>query len=163
MTRSIAAACRALALAVPFGLPAVLPAALPIALPAALVAAVPAPGAADAPALSIELNRLEPSGAACQAYMVMENGTDARFESLALDLVLFDAEGIIVRRLAVELGPVAAAKMRVKVFGIDGLACDAIGRILVNGVVSCDTGAGARDDCAGMIRTRSRASAEFLD
>ena len=53
----------------------------------------------------VELNKLEPSGAGCQPYMVFENGTEVDFGSLKLDLVMFDGDGIIALRVAVDGAP----------------------------------------------------------
>lgn len=53
------------------------------ALAFAAVAMVPGPAWPDArKAVAIELNKLEPNGAACRAYLVLKNGTESVFGSL---------------------------------------------------------------------------------
>ncbi|MFO7855108.1 MAG: hypothetical protein R6V44_07810 [Paracoccaceae bacterium] len=124
----------------------------------ALGAVAVGPAAAEpAPAIGVELNRLETVEGECRAYLVLDNRGGA-LESLELDLVLFDPDGVIARRLAVEAGPLRAGRESVKVFTIGGLACDGIGRVLLNDVLSC-TGEGAGDDCLGRIEASSRAAA----
>lgn len=113
--------------------------------------------------LSIELNRLDTEAEACQASLVMENGTETTFEQLVLDLVMFGEDGIIARRLAVDVAPLRAGRMSVKVFAVDRTACESIGRVLLNDVLSCAGGEGPLAGCFELIDTRSRVSAEFLN
>ncbi|MEM9736988.1 MAG: Tat pathway signal sequence domain protein [Pseudomonadota bacterium] len=121
------------------------------------------PTLAASEGVGVELNKLEDQGSACQAFMVLENGTDLAFESLSLDLVLFDGAGIIARRLAVEMAPLRPGRTSVKVFGIEGIACADLGRILVNDVLSCQAGGAPRDDCLGLVQTSSRAPVELIN
>lgn len=122
--------------------------------------------AEESPALTesvrIELNKLEPSGAACRAYLLFENQSAASFESLKLDLVLFDGEGIVARRLAVEGAPLPKDKTSLKVFDIAGLPCDGIGRILLNKLTACSDGQGKRSDCLAMVSTMARGAVPFI-
>lgn len=119
------------------------------------------PAAAE-PSVAVELNKLEPQGDACRAYVVLENRTDAAFDSFEMDLVLFDGDDIVARRLAIELAPLRAQKESLKVFDIQGLTCPGIGRVLVNDVVSCKDEAGARHDCLELLAPSSRAAAGFV-
>lgn len=108
--------------------------------------------------VSVELNKLETDGNDCQPYLVFENATEIDFGSLKLDLVMFDADGIIARRVAVEGAPLPPGKMAVKVFDMPGLTCDLIGRVLLNGLTQCADHAGERSDCLALIDTASRAA-----
>lgn len=129
-----------------------------------LAAEAEEPGAESAPAsdaLTVELNRLDPDENSCKASFVISNQTEIGFESLALDLVIFDREGIIARRVAVELAPLPSSKTSVRAFSLGGMECDSVGRVLLNSVISCETGEGERPDCAGMIRTVSRTDLPF--
>lgn len=112
----------------------------------------------------IELNKLEPLETACRAYLLFENRTSGDFQSLKLDLVMFDSEGIINRRLAVEGGPLPAGKTSVKLFDIDGISCDAVHRVLLNAALTCNGAEGEREreNCLRMIETSSRTGAEFF-
>lgn len=112
--------------------------------------------------LRIELNKLEPMDTACRAYLLFENQTATDFQSLKLDLMMFDPEGIISRRLVVEGAPLPAGKTSVKLFDIDGVNCDAVSRVLLNGVLSCSDAQGEREGCLQLIQTATRSSAELF-
>ncbi|MEQ1578340.1 MAG: hypothetical protein ABL894_11880 [Hyphomicrobium sp.] len=112
------------------------------------------PANAEQPKLTIELNKLEPQDKNCRAYFVVGNDTTIEYETLRLDLVLFQPDGIIGRRLAVNLAPLKAAKKVVKQFDLEGLGCDQIGSLLINDVLECKVTGGAATDClAGLAVT----------
>lgn len=121
-----------------------------------------AAAAQDAGALRVELNKLEPQKGACRAYLVFENETGNAFSGLTLDLILFNGDGIIARRVAVNAAPLPAGKTSVKLFDMEGLTCDAIGRILINGVLACEDESGPRTNCAALIEPASRADASLI-
>lgn len=110
--------------------------------------------------IRIELNRLEAAGGDCRATVVVENGPVA-LASLKLDLVIFDGEGIVAKRIAAELAPLARGKTVVKTFPVAGLACPDVSRVLVNEIMSCTTDAGPAPDCMDRIETASRTPARF--
>ena len=125
--------------------------ALLLVLPAApALAADPAPNG-----VSLELNTLEPRGQNCAVNMVFGTAGDA-YQSFKLDLVFFGTDGAIRKRLAVDAAPLRARKTSVKAFEVQGLACDAIGSVLVNDVLDCRTEAGPSADCIDRVETRSR-------
>lgn len=116
----------------------------------------------EAAGIRIELNKLEARDQSCRAYLVARNGTDSAFETLRLDLVMFDGDGIVAKRLAVEAGPLPADKTALKVFDINGLACGDIGQILLNDVLECRDQSGTRRDCVGQLSVTSRGEVPFL-
>jgi hypothetical protein len=125
------------------------------------VIAVGAPGEvaraqAEAAPLRLELNRLEPVGEACRAYLVIENPSAEAYRSLKLDLFAFDTDGVIARRVALEAGPVPARKTSVKLFDFAGAPCERLSRVLLNDVIACEGGDGARADCLALVETRSK-------
>ena len=117
---------------------------------------------AEEAGVGIELNKLEQLDGACRAFLVIENGMGADFETLALDLVVFDSDGVIAERLAVDLAPLAAGKTLVKAFDIAGLACADAGRFLMNGMLECRSPGGGGDACAGPVVPRGRGDLEFI-
>lgn len=129
-----------------------------IVIPGMMVTAL----AADADRLSIQLNKLEPEADTCRAYIVLENGSGISFETLRLDLVLFDNNGVIARRLAVDAAPLPAGKTSVRVFGIGNLACSDIGRVLLNDILACRDASGERTDCMQHIIPQSIAGLPFI-
>lgn len=125
------------------------------------VLAAPAFGQDDA-GIGVELNKLESLDNGCRAYLVVENHTADAFESLRLDLVMFDADSIVAKRLAVEAAPLPAEKTTLKVFDINELACEGIGQILLNDVLACSDASGNRGDCLGLLSVTSRSNVPFL-
>lgn len=129
---------------------------------AAVLAAVPAASGEEAapevPAVvEVELNKLEPRGDGCQAWLVARNPGPVAHQSLRLDVVLFGADGVIATRLAVEIGPLPADKTLVKAFVVEGVACDSIGAALLNDVLSC----GGDAPCLDAVRPVGRAPLIF--
>jgi hypothetical protein len=127
------------------------------------LAALSVSTAAGANEISIELNRLEAQADSCRVTMVVANQRRQPLASLRADLVLFDTGGIMARRLAAELGPVAASKTIVRTFEVKAMACGAIGSILLNDLPACrlpgseDAGA-----CLAATSLSSRASPKFF-
>ena len=128
----------------------------------ALISVLAAPAWAADGGVSVELNKLEPSGGACRAYLVLENKSERAFETLKLDLVMFGADGIVANRLAVETAPLPGGKTSLKVFEIDALPCDGIGRVLLNDVMACADETGARADCLDLVTPSARGDAGFI-
>lgn len=122
-----------------------------------------APGSAGASAATVvvELNKLEPQDKSCRAYVVVNNKSQDDYSSFKLDLVMFQPDGVIGRRFAVELAPIRPGKRTVKLFDIDNLKCEEVGSFLINDVVECSAGGAATDNCLGRIEASSRAKVEF--
>jgi hypothetical protein len=127
-----------------------------IIVAAALAAPAPA-SAEEARPVEIELNKLETRERGCEAWLVARNSGPQAHESLRLDVVLFDRDGVIVRRLAVEIGPLPAEKTVVKAFVAEGVACGAIGALLLNDVLSC----GGEGACLDAVRVGARPPLSF--
>ncbi|HSD92837.1 MAG TPA: hypothetical protein VLB11_07410 [Methyloceanibacter sp.] len=108
--------------------------------------------AAQEASIAIELNKLEPQGGQCRAYLVIENKSSSEYSELKLDLVLFRPDGVIGRRFAVELAPLRANKRTVKLFDLEGTACEEVGSLLINDVMECKT-PGPVADCLQNITT----------
>lgn len=118
--------------------------------------------AEEAQPLKIELNKLEAQGEACRAYLVLENGSDRDFAELKLDMVMFDSEGVVTRRLAVQAAPLPSGKTSLKVFDIKDQPCERLGRLLLNDVMACGDETGARNDCLAMIEATARSPLSFI-
>jgi hypothetical protein len=109
--------------------------------------------------LGVELNKLEIYDKGCRAYVVITNAGETAYQSVKLDLVLFQPDGVIARRFAVDLAPLKAVKKTVKLFDIEGLSCDRIASVLVNDVIECKAEAGPVADCLSKMSLSSVASA----
>ena len=110
---------------------------------------------AEPAGLTVELNKLEPQGNGCRAYLVVNNESATQYQTLKLDLVLFQPDGVIGRRFAIDLAPLKPSKRAVKLFDLDGVACDKIGSFLINEVVECKSDAGPLNDCLAGITVKS--------
>lgn len=130
---------------------------------ALLLAVLPMLAAAQVGGVTVELNKLEQVDNACRAYLVTQNLTDTHFDSLQLDIVMFDNDGIVAKRLAVEIAPMAPGKTSLKVFDIAGLPCDKIGQLLLNDVIQCRDDKGVRTDCLSLVRVSSRDKVAFIN
>lgn len=117
--------------------------------------------AVDQPAIRMELNRLEGVDAGCRVYLIVGNDGAKALESLKLDLVLFNSDGVIDRRLALEAGPLRPAKTSVKLFDLTDLPCKGLGSILVNDVLACREAGGAEPDCFSRLALATRTPAGF--
>lgn len=119
------------------------------------------PALAEPKALTIELNKLEPQGEGCRAYVVVQNDDETAYKTFKLDLVLFQQDGVIGRRFAMDLAPLKAKKRTVKLFDLDKIACDKIGSFLINDVVECASDAGPVENCLAGITVKSLTSVQL--
>lgn len=104
-------------------------------------------------AVALELNKLEQVDKSCRAYVVVTNNDDVAYQAYKLDLVLFQTDGVIGRRFSLDLAPVRPKKKAVKLFEIDGIACDKIGQFLINDVIDCKTERGPGENCLQRLST----------
>src|SRR5437773_12016016 len=84
----------------------------------------------------VELNALEKQANRCLMTFLIENKTADSITSLKLDLALFNADGVIQRRMVAEMGPVRGKRTNVRTFPTEG-DCAQLGAILVNDVTVC--------------------------
>lgn len=127
-----------------------------------ILSAIMIVSALASPAPRLELNRLEPQGESCRAYLMVDNAGGEALKTLKLDLFALDTDGVAQRRMALEAGPVPANKTLFRLFDIAGLACPKLGRLLLNDVMACEGAAGPREDCAAQIETRARGAVPFV-
>jgi hypothetical protein len=129
-----------------------------LSLPGLLLLCGAAAAQVQAPvALRIELNRLEPrEGGACRVWLVLNNGGAEPLDPLRLDLVLFGRDGVVARRVAVDVGPLPAGRTGARIFDLAGQGCDTIGSLLMNDVLACGADPAARSPCAERATLASR-------
>lgn len=111
--------------------------------------------------IGMELNKLSPQGTGCQAYFVFDNQGSADYGTLKVDLVVFNPDGVIDKRFAMEVAPLDAKKRTVKLFELEDTACDKIGSFLINGVLECKEGTRARADCIDRLMPSSRVDVQL--
>ena len=122
-----------------------------------------APAVSQDDGVRIELNKLEDVDGGCRVYLVLGNATTDRFSAFKIDLVLFDGEGVISRRLAVDVAPLRPGKTAVRLFDIEGVPCGETGRILVNDVIECREGGTERRNCIDLVTTTSEVKSALIE
>jgi hypothetical protein len=128
-----------------------------VALLALALMAAEAAAQEEQPAgVTLELNKTEDQSAGCRVYFVLNNKTASSFDQFKLDLVVFAGDGVILRNLATEMGPLRPEKRVVKMFDLGELACEGIGSLLVNDVLACSSDGQARTDCVDLLAVESR-------
>ena len=111
--------------------------------------------------ITLELNKIEKSDKGCRAYVVVTNPTSTAYDAFKLDLVMFQKDGIVGRRFALDLSPVRPDKRSVKLFDLDGTQCEEIGSFLINDVMDCRTSAGPATDCLSRLKVKSLTKVEI--
>lgn len=103
--------------------------------------------------LSLELNRVDALEGACRLTFLAENGLGLDLETLSLETVLIDSQGRVERLTLFEFGALPDGIPRVRQFDIPGLACEGLGRVLINGVAECSAGAACAEGLELLTRT----------
>lgn len=117
---------------------------------------------ADTKLLTIELNKMQQSQNGCRLSFMAVNRLDTRLEKTALEIVVFDGEGIVSQTLVLDFGRLPEDKTKVVEFDLPR-QCQEISRVLVNDVSEC-AGPGEEDlaeGCLNALRTSNRAEIEF--
>ena len=124
--------------------------------------ATTSPGASGSgDGITLELNKLEKSDKGCRAYVVVTNPTKTSYDAFKLDLVMFQKDGVVGRRFALELSPMRPEKRSVKLFDLDGAQCEEIGSFLINDVIDCRTSTGPATDCLARLKVKSLTKVEI--
>lgn len=126
-----------------------------VALHASATMADPAGQPASGSQVSLELNKLEPQDKSCRAYLVVNNDGQTVYQTFKLDLVMFQPDGVIGKRFALDLAPIKGGKKTVKLFDLDGVACDKVGSFLINDIMDCKADDKAADDCLSRLTLSS--------
>ena len=132
-----------------------------VAMVVGLVSAMvpgPPPALAQSSGLSIELNKTEDFDGGCMASFVFQNNLGATLDRFNLDLFLFDPEGVIVRRVTIDMAPLRNGKTKVAQFHLYNGACAELSRILVNDIPQCRAETGEPVDCLAGLAVSSRSA-----
>jgi hypothetical protein len=125
----------------------------------------PAARAQDAaPKIGLELNRLEArDGGTCRVWLLLKNPAETAVDPLRLDLLVFGKDGVITRRLALDLGPLPQGKTLARIFDLEGQPCDGVGSLLMNDLLACGASAEARNACLPRLSLSSRVAGVSFD
>ena len=124
-----------------------------------LAAATPA--RADEARIGIELNKLEPAENACRSYIVVRNPAEQTYTAFNMEVLVFDTDGVIQNRIAMDLAPIRPNKTSVLIVNLAGIQCDRIGEVLVNSFLDCERGEERLGDCLTRVDLSSKTSARL--
>lgn len=114
-----------------------------------------------APEFSIELNRLSPSQRGCLMTFVVRNGFAAQLKTSAFEMVVFNKDGLVERMTVFDFGALPAGKTVVRQFDMPKMACDGIGRLLVNDAKSCTGQSLQSANCISALKTGTKTDVQF--
>jgi len=114
------------------------------------------------PYLNVQLNTIEQQEDACRVYLVVQNESEDRFTDLEMELILFDTQGFVSRRYAVQIAPLQPNKTRVRPFDLPELDCTTVGQFLINDVTRCAAEDQEQPDCLRRIRTESKGDVKLF-
>lgn len=111
-------------------------------------------------ALSIELNTAETRDGTCTLTFVVRNEHAGPIDKLVFETVLFDTAGAVNRLTLFDFGALPVGLPRVRQFALPQTPCDGLGRVLFNGLNTCD-GLDAKA-CTTGFQTSTRTGIEVL-
>lgn len=129
---------------------------------AAICATAPA-WAQESPRITIELNRLEAQGNNCRVWLLLRNPGQEAVDPLRLDLLMFGKDGVIARRMALDVGPLPEQKTMARIFDLANQPCDGIGSVLLNDVLACGPTTETRAACLPRLALASRVGGVSFD
>jgi hypothetical protein len=113
------------------------------------------------PALSLELNGVQPSEKGCRLTFVIANELGADLARAAFEIALFNEAGVVDRLTVLEFKDLPAGKTKVSRFDLAGTDCTHVSRVLVNSVAECGGQAIEPAACLRGLKTSSRAGVPF--
>lgn len=101
------------------------------------------------PALTLELNALQPSEKGCRLTFVVTNNLGAPLDKVGFEVALFNQAQVVDRITVLDFKELPQGKTKVRRFDLGELDCTKITRVLVNDSTEC---AGAGIDPKACIR-----------
>ena len=121
------------------------------------------PSFAEEPKLKIELNKVEDNTGTCLASLLVRQDLGSKLDRFALDLFVFDGDGVIARQVLLDLAPLRTAKTTVVRFPLIERPCAEISQVLVNTIPSCRSAATGQDlDCLSDLAVSSRSRVQLI-
>ncbi|KIC39066.1 hypothetical protein RA27_18145 [Ruegeria sp. ANG-R] len=114
------------------------------------------------PEISLELNSVQEVDGACRLSFVVDNQTGMDIDEAVFETVIFDTEGGVVTLSLFDFRELPLNRPRVRQFDLPGMACDSLGRALINGANSCVINGSQSDVCQSALSLSSRIEVELL-
>ena len=108
------------------------------------------------PSLSLELNATQTLETGCRLTFVIENNMAADLDTAVFETVLFTSEGLVDRLTLFDMQMLPVDRPRVRQFDVANLACETLGRVLINGVQACSGEGIDAAACQGALNPSSR-------
>ncbi|WP_425101308.1 hypothetical protein [Tropicibacter sp. S64] len=112
--------------------------------------------------LSLELNSVAAQEGDCRMSFVVLNGQAVDLTSVVLEAVLFDADGAVDRLTLFDFGALPTGRTRVRQFVVPDLACERLGKVLINGAQTCDAADGTAGLCMDGLTLSTRIGVEVI-
>lgn len=112
--------------------------------------------------VSIELSSAEERDQSCLLSFLTENTYDTDIDGAVYETVLFGTEGEVALLTLLDFQDLPAGRPRVRQFQFDGMACNQITRILINGVQECTYQGDMDNACMSNLRLKSRLETEMI-
>ncbi len=123
--------------------------------------AVQAPAQEAEEKLTVELNAQGSTEAGCLLTFMVTNSFAEDIDTAVFETVLFTKAGQVERLTLFDFGNLPAGRPRVRQFQVDGLQCDTLGQVLINGASACKVG-GADSALCNAPDLRSRTETEVV-
>lgn len=128
---------------------------------AAVMSPLPVLAQSTAPALTLELNALQPSEKGCRLTFVVNNGLGGELARAAFEIALFDTNGVVDRLTVLDFRELPVGKTKVSRFDLSGVDCGKISRVLINHATECN-GAGIEPAaCIRQLKTGTKTGITF--
>ena len=114
------------------------------------------------PSLSLELNAVQDAGEACRLTFLVNNETGLEIDKAVFETVIFDTTGGVVSLSLFNFRDLPAARPRVRQFEVPDVACDTVGKVLINGANSCVVDGAESEICNKALSLSSRLAVELL-
>ncbi len=113
-------------------------------------------------AVLIELNAVKSNEGSCTLTFLALNGHQSPIDKVIYETVLFDASGQVDRLTLFDFGALPPGRPRVRQFTLQGLACDAVGKVLINGAHTCEAPDLAATACEADLILDTRTKIEVI-
>ncbi|WP_417258954.1 hypothetical protein [Celeribacter sp.] len=110
--------------------------------------------------LALELNTATPTETGCSLTFVAQSTLPDDVDALVLETVLFDTSGQVSLMTMLDFSALPSGRSRVRQFALPNAPCDQIGKLLFNGVQTCDGAQASPASCDAALTVSSRTDIE---